>query len=371
MRLILVKPTNATRRLDSTGEVFHEADDERYNSGGPSPPPKTTEGVCDRYSGTSVQVSPSPHESSLCCVSSVPRGKSNGVSSHMPPLKTSSLTFSQLNDQDWLLLCGQVGRMENDTTPADIPRTSLTQSNQIDRCDCSCLDANSQNSNFQLHLKQAPMHDCFCRVSNKPELSNSQHSHSFPPSAKTLGTLSQSTTEQHFLKPGVYRVQDNFVPQCSSQESCKELSPCSHFKSKDPSPPPSTDLFNIPVTTTVCADKSMCQNQPAEHSWRDLFGTEPLLVQQCQKQDSHCFVRGEQTCNSSEDPSIIAKCHHIQSNMPREKRSSSPAINKSIQSLSTSQYSSLKNQGLVVEREQQRQTQVKIALHCICGAHSF
>ncbi|KAM3876252.1 small conductance calcium-activated potassium channel protein 1b [Diretmus argenteus] len=55
MRLILVKPTNATRRLDSTGEVFQDGDHERCNSGDPSPPTKTADVLRYQYSGTSLE----------------------------------------------------------------------------------------------------------------------------------------------------------------------------------------------------------------------------------------------------------------------------------------------------------------------------
>ncbi|KAF7663566.1 hypothetical protein LDENG_00206780 [Lucifuga dentata] len=60
MRLILVKPTNATRRLDSTGEVFHNGD--HCTSGGPAPPTKSPEVTYSRYSGTSIEASSSPQE---------------------------------------------------------------------------------------------------------------------------------------------------------------------------------------------------------------------------------------------------------------------------------------------------------------------
>ncbi|GAA6232898.1 small conductance calcium-activated potassium channel protein 3-like isoform X1 [Lates japonicus] len=209
MRLILVKPTNATRRLDSTGEVFHNGDHEHCTSGGPPAPTKTPEGKRDRYSGTSVEASSSLQETSLHCVSSSPRERSNGISSprvsaQMSPLKTQNLTLSQLSDQDWLLLCGQ-----------------------------------------------------------------------------------------------------------------------------RPQPAVGADL-----------------------SWRELFGKEPLLVQQRPKQDSL-------TGKSSGDPSIVLKCRHLPYNpltsTPRVKRSSTS--DKSIQSFSISQYTSLENQDFAEERARQRQSQ--------------
>ncbi|KAM9848882.1 small conductance calcium-activated potassium channel protein 1b [Aulostomus maculatus] len=127
MRLILVKPTNATRRLDSTGEVFHDGDREHCTSGGPSPPTKTSDGIHDRYSATTVEAS--TQETSLCCASSAPNEKSNGISplqvpEQMTQLKTQNLTISQLSDQDWLLLCGQVSSTGDDSPSAEKPGTS-------------------------------------------------------------------------------------------------------------------------------------------------------------------------------------------------------------------------------------------------------
>ncbi|CAN9500953.1 unnamed protein product [Ophioblennius macclurei] len=116
MRLILVKPTNATRRLDSTGEVFRDEDHERCNAGGPSSLTKTREGK--PYSVSSVETPSSPQEKrSLCCVSA-PHEKSNGIgapksSARMSPLKSQNLTLSQLSDQDWLLLCDQTSENLN------------------------------------------------------------------------------------------------------------------------------------------------------------------------------------------------------------------------------------------------------------------
>ncbi|XP_029939518.1 small conductance calcium-activated potassium channel protein 1b [Salarias fasciatus] len=112
MRLILVKPTNATRRLDSTGEVFRDEDHEHCNAGCPASLTKAHEGK--PYSGSSVETPSSAQEKSLRCVSS-PHEKSNGISppkssARMSPLKTENLTLSQLSDQDWLLLCDQTSQ---------------------------------------------------------------------------------------------------------------------------------------------------------------------------------------------------------------------------------------------------------------------
>ncbi|KAJ0064977.1 hypothetical protein NL108_000941 [Boleophthalmus pectinirostris] len=112
MRLILVKPTNATRRLDSSGEVFHEPDDEHFNAGGPSSPAKATEGMCDGYSGTPIQVAPSPQQSSLRCGPSMPRKRPKrsckekrsstpAINKSLQSLLTSQ--FSSMENQDLMV----------------------------------------------------------------------------------------------------------------------------------------------------------------------------------------------------------------------------------------------------------------------------
>ncbi|XP_070688114.1 small conductance calcium-activated potassium channel protein 1b [Pempheris klunzingeri] len=376
MRLILVKPTNATRRLDSTGEVFREGDHEHCTSGGPPPPTKSPEGWRDRYSGTSVEASSSPQETSLCCVSSSPHERSNGispprVSAPMSPLKTRNLTLSQLSDQDWLLLCGQVSSAGDDSPSAERAGTSVGHPNHSDRCGCSCPDAHQQSeaSSFHPQSKQSAVQDGFSRVSYKRSLSSSPHIQPFSQSAQTSSTcqvLPQQTNQRDLLKPATNHPQDNFMFQCSDQEDRKELQqqPCSHLRPKESS---QANLFNIPLNSSECAETNQKLHQhpqpavTADLNWRELFGKEPVLVQQRQKRDSHCSMNGDQACKSSGDPSIILKCRHLPYNpltsTPRAKRSSTPASNKSVQSLSTSQFSSLENQDLVEERARQRQSQ--------------
>ncbi|XP_059197899.1 small conductance calcium-activated potassium channel protein 1b [Centropristis striata] len=359
MRLILVKPTNATRRLDSTGEVFRDGDHEHCTSGGPSPPIKQSpEGMRDRYSGTS-QATSSPQETSLCCVSSSPHRRSIGISpardsAQMSPMKTRNLTLSQLRDQDWLLLCGQVSNVGDDCPSAERAGTSVGHPNHNDRCGCSCPDAHQhpEASTFHPQSKQCSVQqDCLSRVS-KRSLSSAPHTLSFSQSTQVPTTCQvspQQTNQRDLLKPAANHPQDNFTLQHGDQEGQKELSkqqPCNHFKPKDSS---QATLFNIPLNSVECAETS----QPAVTAdWRGLFGKEPLLVQQCQKQDS---------CKSPGDPSIILKCRHLPYNplasSPRVQRSSTPTSNRSVQSFSTSPYRSLENQDSGAERTRQRQSQ--------------
>ncbi|XP_075944271.1 small conductance calcium-activated potassium channel protein 1b [Anarhichas minor] len=378
MRLILVKPTNATRRLDSTGEVFRDGDHEHCTAGGPSPPTKTPEGMRDRFSGTSVEASSSPQETSLCCVSSSPHERSNGISPprssvQTSPMKTRNLTLSQLSDQDWLLLCGQVSSVGDDSPSAEKAGSSVGHPNHNDRCGCSCPEAHQhpEASSFHPQSKQGTVQqDCLSRVSNKRSLSSPPHTQPFPQSTQALTTcqvLPQQTNQRDLLKPATNHPQDNFMLQCSDREGQKELlqqQPCNHFKLQDSS---QATLFNIPLNSIECVEtnqKLYQHPQPAvsaDFNWRERFGKEPLLVQQCEKQDSHCSMSGDQTCKCSGDPSIVLKCRHLPCNpltsTTRVQRSSTPASNKSVQSFSTSQYSSLENQDLVAKRDRQRQSQ--------------
>lgn len=374
MRLILVKPTNATRRLDSTGEVFRDGGHEHCTSGGPPPLTNSPEGMRDRYSGTSVEASSSPQETSLCCISSSPHKRSNGispprVSAQMSPLKTRNLTLSQLSDRDWLLLCDQVSSVGDDSPSAEAAGTSVGHPNHNDRCGCSCPDAHphSEPSSSHPHSKQGPVHDCLSRVSNKRSLSSSPHSQPFSQSTQgptTCQALPQQTNQRELFKPATNRPQDNFMLQCSDQDGQKEIlqqQPFSHFKLSDSS---QATLFNIPLNSIERAEtnQELHRHPQPDLKWRELFGKEPLLVQQCQKRDSHCLMSGDQTCRSSADPSVVLKCRHLPydplTSNPRAKRSSTPASNKSVRPLSTGQYSSLENQDFVVERARQRLSQV-------------
>ncbi|XP_041791263.1 small conductance calcium-activated potassium channel protein 1b [Chelmon rostratus] len=153
------------------------------------------------------------------------------------------------------------------------------------------------------------------------------------------------------------------APKCSDQDGQKEIlqqQPCSHFKLSDSS---QATLFNIPLNSIERAEtnQDLHRHPQPDLNWRELFGKEPLLVQQCQKRDSHCLMSGDQTCRSSADPSVVLKCRHLPydplTSNPRVKRSSTPASNKSVRPLSTGQYSSLENQDFVVERARQRLSQ--------------
>ncbi|XP_055363798.1 small conductance calcium-activated potassium channel protein 1b isoform X2 [Betta splendens] len=366
MRLILVKPTNATRRLDSTGEVFHDGEREHFTSGGPSPLTNTPDGK--QYSGSSVDSASSPQQTSLQHISSAPYQKSNGcsppqVTAQMSPLETQNLSFSQLSGEDWLLLCGQVSNMGNDSPSVERVEPKEKHPKQNDGCGCSCPDAlqHSEASTLQPQSQHVAVQDCVSSVSNKRLLSSSS-SYSKPFFQNTCQVLPQQINQKDPLKPATNHPQDNFMPQCSRQKGQREQlqqQTCNHFKVKGSIQATQPNLFNIPLNSNVkCPEVQKTPPQPAVSvNWRQLFGKEPLLVQPRPKQDSHCSITDDHTCKSCGDSSIILKCCHLPYN-PLTHRSSTPAGSRSVQSFSASQFNSLENQDLTEERGKRQQSQV-------------
>lgn len=384
MRLILVKPTNATRRLDSTGEVFHDGDHEHCTSGGPSPLTKSPEGMCKQYSGTSVEASFPPQETSLCCVSSPTHERSNGislprVSAQMSPLKTRNLTLSRMSDQDCLLLCGQVSGNGDDSTSLERAGNCVVHPNPNDGCGCSCPDAQQHTdaSGFHQQSKQGTVQHCLSRVSNRKSLSSSPHIQPFSQSTKAPNTyqvLPEPKRQRGLLKSATNHPQNDLL-QCRDQEGQKELlqqQPCNHFKLKESS----QATFNIPPNRVECAEtnqKLYQRPQPvvtADFNWRELFGKEPLLVQQRRKEETRCSVRGDPICKSSGDPAIVLNCRHLPYNplTTTRKKLSTPASGKSVQSFSISHCSSLENQDLVEDLTRRQQSKVRtFFFKCCCN----
>nr|XP_043899272.1 small conductance calcium-activated potassium channel protein 1-like isoform X1 [Solea senegalensis] len=363
MRLILVKPTNATRRLDSTGEVFQDREHVHCTSGGPS------EGKCDPNFGPSVGASSSPQTTSLCGGSSSPMHERwNGVnpprvSAQMSPQKTPNLTLSQLSDEDWLLFCGQVSRRGETSPSAEMAGSSEGHPNHSNRCGCSCPDAHQHSEAFQPQSKHRTVQDCLTRVTNKRSLSSSLHTQSR--CSASCQVLSQQINHRDILKP---TANHNFMPQCNDGESPKDLlqqHSLNHLKFTDVGQATCSDLFNIPLNSVEFAETNQKLHEwpqsavSADLSWRELYGKEPLLVRQ--RQDSHSLIRSDQICKAPGDPSLVPKCRHLPFNLlttaSQGNRSTTPASDKSVQSFAIGQYSSLENQNLVEERVKQRQNQ--------------
>lgn len=370
MRLILVKPTNATRRLDLTGEVFHDGDREHCPLGGPATLTKSPERKCKQNPSSSAEGPVPPQETSLCCESSPPHQRSNGispprVSAQMSPLQARNLTLSQLSDQDWLLLCGRVSSIEDDSPSPESAASCVGHPNHNDRCGCSCLDARqrAEVSSFRRKPKQGTLQDCLSRDPNRRGLSSSPHIQPFPQSTEATNPrqeLSQQTHQQGLLNPATNHPAYNF--QLREKEGRKGLlPPCNRFKLQESAA--QATLFNIPLNSGECAEaKQELQHHSqsaagADFNWREVFGKEPLLVQQRPK--PHCSVSSSDP-KSSGDPSIVLNCRHLPYDLSvtAQKKSSPMASDKSEQSLYTSQCSSLGNQDLVEEEDRQQQHKV-------------
>ncbi|XP_049573246.1 small conductance calcium-activated potassium channel protein 1b [Syngnathus scovelli] len=304
MRLILVKPTNATRRLDTTGQVFRDDEREGCTSRGQSLPTRIPEGIHGQHSGAFMKATSPTQETNDA--PSMPHETYNGVfpspkvSAQMLPLQTE---ISQRTNQDWLLLCGQVSGEVADSSLSSVqrPGTGMGHPNN-GTCACSCCGAQQQHPEASIFhasvQKFSP--DCFM-----PQYRNQQEQMSLP---------RQQT--------------------------------CNHFKDANSN-------FNIPLHAAnecpVKIKKLFQHSLPAESG-------EPNWREGCQdreKQHSRYSVSGGETWKSHDDPPIILKCHHLSSNhmtrTPCAQRSSTPATNHSVQSFSTSQYSSFDHHDLVEE----------------------
>ncbi|KAM4740049.1 small conductance calcium-activated potassium channel protein 1b [Anableps anableps] len=352
MRLILVKPTNATRRLDSTGEVFQDGEHRHCATGGP-------EEKHDPFSGSPGKTSSSPQKKSHCCASSSLHEKSNGISpprgsAQKSPLKTQNLLLSQLSDQDWQLLCGEdppsAGRVED----------VVENPNHTGRCGCPFPDA-LQHSDILSEQSQSNK-ESVSRVRNKRNVSSPLTLPFFESThpSTTCRVSVQQTNHKDLHKPLTNHSKNIIVPQCSVQGGDKEQH-CNHPKVRNFSQVPHSKLFNIPLNSAQCAivNKKL-STVSSDVNWRELFGKEPHLVQQHQRKDSHCSSTGDQTWKPSGESTFALKCRHLPYNRltrtPWGKRSATPASQKSSTSFSTSQCSLLENQDLV-ERTREQESQ--------------
>lgn len=327
MRLILVKPTNATRRLDLTGEVYRDGDLEHNPSGDPSTLTKSPQKK-QQTSITSADASVRAQETSLCCESPSPNDRPNGmsppkVSAHTMP---RNLTFSQLSDQDWLLLCGQVNSIEDDS-PSPVSAVNCVQHpNRSDARGCSCLD---------------PKH--------------------FPQRAQATRPCLEPSHRQGLSNPAEKTPMDGYTfKEVESQKG--SLPKCNRSKPQEGIPDAS--LFNIPFNSTECSGptRELLQNSHSvnvDFNWRELFGKQPLLVQQRQK--PHCSVSGNPSSESSGDPSLVLNSRHLMyDHSASTQRKLLPVASESNeQPFDISQRGSLENQGLVAEESRQRPEKVK------------
>lgn len=330
MRVILVKPTNATRRLDSTGEVLNDGDCERLTSGAAPPPTKPSEGERRQRSGAGASF-PS-EETSLCCGFPPLRVKSNGiypagVSDGGTPPKSHNLNLSELSDQDWLLLHSQASGGERSSPPQ--PDGCVGQPNSKRRCFCSCP-----------HSRQYP------EASSSPSKRGSVQ-------GRLTESRSHSSLPHSQVFPQSHRVSNNHKVLVREPA---EKAPCTTLLQPDLSKLQEkrrATLFNIPLDSMDPTHKPPEQPQASAApglNWTELFGTEPILVQQRPKPDSP-----EPTSKASPDPSILLSRHHL----PHKPLSSAqrepppPASDRSDQSESSSLYGSFQTQELLEEIKRQ------------------
>lgn len=344
MRVILVKPTNATRRLDSTGEVLNDGDRERLPAGATPPPTNLSEGECRQRLDAETSL---PEETSLCCGFPPLKVKSNGicpagVSDGPPPPKSQNLSLSELSDQDWLLLHSRVSSRGELSSSSQSPGGRVGQANSNDGCVCSCPHSRQQAKASSSPSKRDSVRDRLSHLTKRRSHSSSPYIQVFPQSNRVSN--SHKVLEQ---EPAAHC-------HCGNQ-----LQPSDLFKFKESG---RAALFNIPFDTIDPTDKrpERPQSSAAAHfNWTELFGTEPMLVQQRPKQDSH-----HPTGKASQDPSIVLSCHHLlpnpRSTAPREP--SPPASSRSVRSLSSSQYSSFHTQDLL--EELRRQYKVRNVSEC-------
>ncbi|KAM9831452.1 small conductance calcium-activated potassium channel protein 1b [Neosynchiropus ocellatus] len=337
MRLILVKPTNATRRLDSTGEVFRDGSHERCDSGGPGPLRKSSEGIHDLFSGASFLASSSPRESSLPCPSPSLHERANGVGSLRVPGQSperTNVTISKLSNQDWLLLCGQAAGPSEDLASTQRPQKSPVHPNPSDGSGCSCHETNKASISEQ-DLKHEATYDAMSSSAN--QIASVPRSQLFP----HLPPLLNPNKKDPWKPPDVHQ-QSVATSRCEGGQT--HLKSCNYLKkAKNPG---GTNPFNIPLDT----DSAQQPHKSIYGNWKDIFGDEPLLVQACHKQDSPCSVSGDFNCQHP-----TAKPRVGTSGV---RRLSTPASNKSDHSFSTSYYSSFDNPEFADDASKRRMSQI-------------
>lgn len=337
MRVILVKPTNATRRLDSTGEVLNDGDRGRLTSGATPPPTKASEGQGRQRLG--AEASFPSGETSLCCGFPPLKVKSNGiypvgVSDGPPPeTKDRKLSLSELSDQDWLLLHSQVSSGGELSSPSQSPGGCEGQPGSNHRGFCGCPHSRQHPPEASSSPStRGSVPDCLSNLTKRRSNSSSPYLQAFPPS-KRFSNSRRALAQEAAVS---YR--------CHNL-----LQPCELFKRKESGRAAS---FNIPLDSTEPTQRPAERPRPsaaADFNWTELFGTEPILVQQRPKRDAH-----DPTSKASQDPSIILSCRHLPHKpLSSAQRGTSPsASSRSVQSLSSSQCSSFQTQELLEIKRQ-------------------
>uniref|UniRef100_A0A8C8GY41 Calmodulin-binding domain-containing protein n=2 Tax=Oncorhynchus tshawytscha TaxID=74940 RepID=A0A8C8GY41_ONCTS len=402
MRLVLVKPTNATRRLDSTGDACNDQDPDHCNSRGQSLPDKAPEVMQYRYSGTALQPQMSiPEQSNNSISTSPPQATPNGVAPprKSPPLKT---TLSKLSNQDLLLFCSQVGGTLE--LQRESPLLAEWHGTTVGRPDADCGSVcyspstkhGSEVAGFQPQSKQGFLKDCLSTFSKKGTPPSLQYTHSYPQNSLVSSSsrfFRQKPSQEDPSTGTVNPEKDNFTSRCRGEDGLKEYNPWqqqthNHFKIKEHNLPPVSTTektepsLNIPLNGNesskvrqllVLSQSQDQQKLPldTQHQWMLGNGLpsccanecgvhcrsqQPYLNQQLQQhpQRQHCC-----------DHLSILKCHQCSlypsSSSPRVKNSFPATSDKSsVHSSSSSQRWPGNHQ---LEGEGQRQGEQQVHPH--------
>uniref|UniRef100_A0A3B3XTQ5 Calmodulin-binding domain-containing protein n=1 Tax=Poecilia mexicana TaxID=48701 RepID=A0A3B3XTQ5_9TELE len=168
--------------------------------------------------------------------------------------------------------------------------------NHTDRCGCPCPDA-LQHSDI-LSLQPQSNKERVPRGRTKRSVS-SPHTLPFLESTHPTTTCqvsAQQTNHKDLRKPPTNHPRNIIVPQCSGQDERH----CNHPKIRNFSQATHSKLFNNPLNSGQCAIRNKKLSALSlDVNWRDLFGKEPLLVEQHQRNDSHCSSTDEQTWNEN------------------------------------------------------------------------
>ncbi|XP_021428847.2 small conductance calcium-activated potassium channel protein 1b isoform X1 [Oncorhynchus mykiss] len=398
MRLVLVKPTNATLRLDSTGDACNDQDPDHSNSRGQSLPDKAPDVMQDCYSGTALHhqtLVPEQSINSMSPSTSLPLATLNGVAPpwKSPPLK---ITLSHLSNQELLCFCSQVGGtlelQRGSPLMAEWHGTTVERPN--DDCGSVCYSPSTKHGSgvagFQPRSKQGFLKDCLSTFSKgtPPSL---QYTHSYPQNTLASSSSQFFTQTPNQSDPSTETIdhqQDNFKSRCRGKYWLKEYSQWqqthNHFKLKEHNLPPvltsekPEPSLNIPmkgnesseVRQLLVLSQPQDQQQPPierQHQWMLRNGLPSCCANEggvhcgSQQPSLHQHLHQDPEWQHCCDHFSTLKCHQSSlypSSSPRVNNSSAATSNKSSVHSSSSCHRWPENHSLVGKRQRQREQKV-------------